>query len=214
IRRRCRRGCELLRRSRCAATDVLGAPGLVSHLLQAETAGRLDGPHVEHADVAADVRSPDVMKHKEHIDMRMRFSVVLLLAASAVTSLSAHVIVSPLQSKPGVVQKYELRIHNEAKVAATSIDLDIPEGVTVTEVAKTALGTYTTKTMGDRITAITWEVDVQPNKYVALPFTAKNPVDATELHWSTREHLADGSTVDWSDKPGPSQKGSVTKLGS
>jgi uncharacterized protein YcnI len=153
------------------------------------------------------------MSHKEQIDMRMRFSVVLLLAASAVASVSAHVIVSPLQSKPGVVQKYELRIHNEAKVAATSIDLDIPDGVTVTDVAKTAIGTFTTKTMGERITAVTWQVDVQPNKYVALPFTAKNPADATELHWSMHEHLADGSTVDWSDKPGSTQKGSVTKLG-
>ena len=110
--------------------------------------------------------------------MRMKLSVVLLVAASAVTSLSAHITVSPLQSKPGVVQKYELRVHNEAKVAATSIDLDIPDGVTVTEIAKPAAGTYATKTMGDRITAITWQVDVQPSKYVALPFTAKNADDA------------------------------------
>jgi uncharacterized protein YcnI len=145
--------------------------------------------------------------------MRIRFFVVLIVAAAAVTSLSAHVIVAPLQSKPGVVQRYELRIHNEAKVAATAIDLDIPDGVAVTDVAKTAIGTFTTKTTGDRITAITWQVDVQPNKYVALPFTAKNPDTATELHWSMHEHLADGSTVDWSDKPGSSQKGSVTKLG-
>ena len=57
----------------------------------------------------------------------------------------------------------------------TSVDLDIPDGVTVTEVAKPATGSYTTKTMGDRITVITWQVDVQPSKYVALPFTAKNP---------------------------------------
>jgi uncharacterized protein YcnI len=142
----------------------------------------------------------------------MRLSVVLLVAASAVTSLSAHITVSPLQSKPGVVQKYELRVHNEAKVAATSIDLDIPDGVTVTEIAKPAAGTYTTKTMGDRITAITWRIDVQPSKYVALPFTAKNADAATELHWSMHEHLSDGSVVDWSDKPGAKQKGSVTKL--
>ena len=146
--------------------------------------------------------------------MRLKLSVVLLLAASAVTSLSAHVTVSPLQSKTGAVQKYELRVHNEAKVAATSVDLDIPDGVTVTEVAKPATGSYTTKTMGDRITVITWQVDVQPSKYVALPFTAKNPDGATELHWSMHEHLADGSIVDWSDKPGSKEKGSITKLAS
>jgi uncharacterized protein YcnI len=135
---------------------------------------------------------------------------ILLLAAA--TSLAAHVTVSPLQSKTGAVQKYELRVHNEAKVAATSVDLDIPDGVTVTEVAKPAAGSYATKTTGDRITTITWQVDVQPGKYIAMPFTAKNPDAATELRWSMHEHLADGSTVDWSDKPGSKEKGSITKL--
>jgi len=66
--------------------------------------------------------------------MRMKLSVILLLASAA--SLSAHVMVSPLQSKAGATQKYEVRVHNEAKVAATSIDLEIPDGVTVTDVAK------------------------------------------------------------------------------
>src|SRR5438128_12544717 len=129
--------------------------------------------------------------------MRTKSSVVLLLAAMAVASLCAHVTVSPLQSKAGAVQKYELRIHNESKVAATSIDLDIPEGVTVTEVGTSTIGARTTKTMGDRITQITWQVNVQPNKYVALPFTAQNPKVTADLHWSMHEHLADGSVVDW-----------------
>ncbi|HEV3140897.1 MAG TPA: DUF1775 domain-containing protein [Vicinamibacterales bacterium] len=144
--------------------------------------------------------------------MRKKLSIVLLLAASAAVSLSAHIMVSPPQSKTGAVQKYELRVHNEAKVAATSVDLEVPDGVTVTEIAKPAAGTYTTKKTGDRITAITWKIDVQPSKYLALPFTAKNPDGVAELHWSMREHLADGSVVDWSDKPGSKEKGSVTKL--
>jgi uncharacterized protein YcnI len=145
--------------------------------------------------------------------MRMRFSTALLFAALAVTSLSAHLMISPTQSRSGAVQKYELRVHNEAKVAATSIDLDIPEGVAVTDVAKPATGTYTAKKSGDRINAITWQVEVQPGKYVALPFTAKNPDGPSELHWNMREHLADGSIVEWSDKPGAKEKGAVTKLG-
>ncbi len=144
--------------------------------------------------------------------MRMKLSVILLLASAV--SLSAHVMVSPLQSKAGATQKYEVRVHNEAKVAATSVDLDVPDGVTVVDVAKPAAGSFTTKKTGDRITSITWQIDVQPTKYVALPFTAKNPDGAADLHWNLHEHLADGSVVDWSDKPGAKEKGSVTKLGS
>jgi uncharacterized protein YcnI len=47
--------------------------------------------------------------------MRLRLFVVLMVAALAITSLSAHVTVSPLQSKNGGVQKYELRVHNEVR---------------------------------------------------------------------------------------------------
>src|SRR3954469_23240689 len=94
--------------------------------------------------------------------------VAVLTIISAATSLSAHVMVSPTQSKSGAAQKYEVRVHNEAKVAATSVDLDIPDGVTVTEVAKPVAGSYTTKKSGDRITMITWQVNVAPSKYVAL----------------------------------------------
>src|SRR5262245_1476497 len=144
--------------------------------------------------------------------MRMKVSIVLLFAAATATSLSAHVMVSPTTSKSGVTPKYEVRVHNEAKVAATAVDLDIPDGVEVADVAKPATGTFTTKKTGDRVTTITWQVTVPPNKYVALPFTAKNPTGATELKWSLHEHLADGSVVDWSDKPGSKEKGSVTKL--
>ena len=144
--------------------------------------------------------------------MRTKFTLVSLFVAAAAISLSAHVMVSPTTSKSGATQKYEVRVHNEAKVAATSVDLDVPDGLEVAEIAKPASGTFTTKKTGDRITTITWTVDVQPSKYVALPFTAKNPTGATELKWSLHEHLADGSVVDWSDKPGSKEKGSVTKL--
>jgi len=144
--------------------------------------------------------------------MPSRLSLGLVTAVALIVPLSAHVMVSPTQSKNGASQKYEVRVHNEAKVAATSVDLDIPDGVTVTDVAKPASGTFSTKKSGDRITSITWQIEVQPMKYVALPFTATNPTNASELHWSLHEHLMDGSVIDWSEKPGSKEKGSVTKL--
>jgi uncharacterized protein YcnI len=134
------------------------------------------------------------------------------IVLTAAVSLSAHVMVSPTTSKAGASQKYEVRVHNEGKVAATSVEVEIPDGVTVTDIAKSAAGTATPKKTGDRITSISWKIDVQPNKYVALAFTATNPATASDLHWTLHEKLADGSTVDWSDKPGSKEKGSVTKI--
>ena len=83
--------------------------------------------------------------------MRMMFSVVLLLAVSAVASLSAHVTVSPLQSIPGATQKYELRVHNEGKVAATSIDLEIPDGVRDQNTRRNRVGS---QRVGERLAVV------------------------------------------------------------
>lgn len=142
----------------------------------------------------------------------MKRSLIVLFVLFAAASLSAHIMVSPPESKAGATQKYEVRVHNEGKVAATAIDLAIPEGITVVDVAQPAAGTFTTTKTGERITSITWKVDVAPTKYLALPFTAKNPDAAKDVRWNIREHLADGSVVEWSDKPGAKEKGSTTKL--
>lgn len=124
----------------------------------------------------------------------------------------AHIMVSPPQSKSGAVQNYELRAHNEAKLATTMLELDVPEGITIQEVAAPASGTFETTKAGDRITKVTWKVEVPAGKYLALKFTAKNPDGEREVHWNVRQHMADGSVVDWSDKPGAKEKASVTKI--
>jgi uncharacterized protein YcnI len=144
--------------------------------------------------------------------MKSKSALTTLIVLTAAASLSAHVMVSPTTSKAGAAQKYEVRVHNEGKLAAKSIEVEIPDGVMVTDIAKSAAGNATPKKTGDRITSITWAIDVQPNKYVALAFTATNPAAAGDLHWTLHEKLADGSVVDWSDKPGSKEKGSVTKI--
>jgi uncharacterized protein YcnI len=144
----------------------------------------------------------------------MKRLVALVFAFALVGGAAyAHIMVSPPESKAGATQNYELRVHNEGKIATTALDLEIPEGVTVLEVATPATGSYTPAKTGDRITAITWTIDVPPGKYVALKFVAKNPQGAKDVRWNVRQHLADGSIVEWSDKPGAKEKASVTKIG-
>ncbi|MFN8064009.1 MAG: DUF1775 domain-containing protein [Vicinamibacterales bacterium] len=126
--------------------------------------------------------------------------------------LSAHIMVSPPQSKAGATQAYELRVHNEGKQATTSLELQIPSDVTVLKVDTPATGKVDTPKSGDRITAIVWTVNVEPTKYVALKFEAKNPSTAKDVTWVVRQHLADGSVIEWSDKPGAKEKASVTTI--
>jgi uncharacterized protein YcnI len=135
---------------------------------------------------------------------------IFTLAAGA--ALSAHVMVSPPQSKAGAAQTYELRVHNESKVATTAVELQIPRDLTVTGVQQPPAGTVDTPKTGERITAINWKVTVEPSKYLALKFDAKNPSAAAELHWNVKQRLADGSVVEWTDSPGAAEKASVTTI--
>ena len=144
----------------------------------------------------------------------MRTNALLALAAAAAmgASLSAHIMVSPPDSKAGATQKYELRVHNEEKSMIKSVELTIPDGITVVAIGTAPAGTYTTAKTGDRITSLTWTVDVAPEKYLALPFTAKNPDTARKVAWNVKAKLADGSSIEYSDKPGASEKASVTTI--
>ena len=132
------------------------------------------------------------------------------LAAAATllfaTAASAHVTVTPQQSQVGATQVYKVRIHAEGKTATTGVDLAIPAGITVLEVAKPASGTFETVKAGSRITVIKWKVDVALGKFVELAFTAKNPAAGTEVNWAPTQHLADGSAEDWAGKTGTQTK--------
>jgi uncharacterized protein YcnI len=142
----------------------------------------------------------------------MKTWIIGVAAVLTASTAHAHIMVSPPQSKAGAQQKYELRVHNEGKLATTAIDLEIPEGITVLNVAQPTAGTFETTKNGSRITGVTWHVEVAPGKYLALPFTAKNPSAAAEVKWIVHEHLSDGSVVDWTDKAGAKEKASVTTI--
>jgi uncharacterized protein YcnI len=133
---------------------------------------------------------------------------VLVLGAA----ISGHVMVSPPQSKAGITQTYELRAHNESKLATTELELQVPAEITVLKVEQAPAGTVDTPKTGDRITLIDWKVDLAPGKYLALKFQARNPAGGAEIHWSVRQHMSDGSVVEWSDAPGAKEKAPVTTI--
>ena len=133
---------------------------------------------------------------------------LLLLAASAF----AHVTVAPQQSPVGTSQVYKVRVHNDGKVPTSSIELQIPAGVTIESVAPLPTGKAEMKKAGDRVTAITWEIEVPVAKYVELAFTAKNPATGNQVNWNITEKFKDGTTIEFTDKAGAKEKSSMTKL--
>jgi uncharacterized protein YcnI len=142
----------------------------------------------------------------------MKTAAFIVIATFTTASAWAHVVVAPPQSQPGASQIYKVRVHNEEKVATTSIDLDVPDGISVVSVAPITTGTFTTAKSGDRVVKVTWTTEIPAGKYVELAFTATNPATATQVQWNVHQHMADGTVLDWSDKPGAHGKASTTKI--
>ena len=125
--------------------------------------------------------------------------------------LFAHVTVRPRESAPGAEEKYTVRVPTEGSVATVSLELEIPEGVTVIDVPHPEGATHEVKTSNGRITSIVWKKEIKPKEVGEFAFTARNPKTGEALSWKAHQHFADGTTADW---VGPPEKrpAAITKL--
>ena len=138
----------------------------------------------------------------------------LVLVALVVfgTIAQAHVTVVPRQSQPGATERYTVRVPTEGQVATTTVELEIPAGVTVTEVVAGSNYTFETRREGDRIVAITWKQDIPPRARGEFMFVARNPRASGPIAWKARQHFADGTRADWVGVEGDRRPASVTTV--
>jgi uncharacterized protein YcnI len=132
----------------------------------------------------------------------------LLLAATA----EAHVSVRPRESRAGATEKYTVRVPTEGKVATTSVELEIPQGVTVNSVEPADSVKSEMKREGGRVVSITWTVTIDPGQNRELVFVATNSSDATEIVWKARQRYSDGTSSEWVGAPGSLRPASVTTV--
>ena len=138
----------------------------------------------------------------------------LLCAAGALVPsvATAHVTVWPRSAARGAFERYVVRVPNEQKVPCTSVELEVPPGVTVRELLAPAGWKYDVRKDGDRIVAITFTMEIKPGEFAEYPLIAVNPKDAAEIAWKAHQHYADGRTFDWVGPAGSRQPASVVKL--
>lgn len=128
--------------------------------------------------------------------MRTRIALAALaLALPAVAS--AHVTIQPRESKPGIEQKYTVRVPTEGQVATTFVELQIPDGVTVIDVPAPEGAKHDVKRSGDRIVAIVWTKEIPPKQSAQFVFVARNPANGEQITWNVKQHFADGSSRPW-----------------
>jgi uncharacterized protein YcnI len=148
----------------------------------------------------------------QHRSISMKRNLFLATLVLAVPSLAmAHVSVRPRESKPGVEERYTVRVPTEGTVATTHVLLEIPDGVTVLKVLPHDGATFETAKQGDRITAITWTKAIAPKAAAEFVFRARNP-GSGDLVWKAHQHFADGTVADWIGVAGEKRPASVTKL--
>ena len=133
---------------------------------------------------------------------------MVILAASIV---DAHVTVAPRESRAGAEQRYTIRVPTEGQIATTSVELEVPAGMTVVEVVSGNGFTFETRRDGDRIVAIAWTRDIPPKQTAEFVFVARNPL-AAQVAWKARQRFADGTSAEWIGVEGDRRPAAVTKL--
>jgi uncharacterized protein YcnI len=124
-----------------------------------------------------------------------------------ISSAQAHVRVLPMESQTGARQTYTMKVPTEGKVTTTSVELEIPAGLSVISVADPA---DTKKVNGQSI--ITWKVQIPPGQSQNFDFVADNPKGDQQMAWKAHQHYADGTSRDWVDLPKTKSPASITTL--
>lgn len=128
----------------------------------------------------------------------MRRVIPIAAIAALVPAVAwAHVSVTPREAKPGVEQQYTVRVPTEGQVETTSVYLEVPDGVTVTDVPHPEGATHEVKKDGNRIVAITWTKEIPPKQRAEFMFKATNPAAEGQITWKVQQRFADGKSSDW-----------------
>lgn len=144
--------------------------------------------------------------------MNVRKALAVLLCCLIPGLAAAHVTVWPRESRAGAHEKYVVRVPTEGKVTTASVELQIPDGVTVVSMGVPNGFTYEMKKDGDRVVALIWTMRINPGEFAEFAFVARNPKDARQLVWKAIQRFVDGSTTEWTGPAGDKHPASVTTL--
>ncbi len=143
--------------------------------------------------------------------MKKRIAATVACVAVSLVVLDAHVVVTPRESAAGAEQVYTVRVPNEVTVPSMSVELEIPAGMHVMQVATGDGFTFDVKKDGNRIVAITWKKEIKPKEFSLFTFTAHNPQPGA-MQWKAHQTFADGSMIHWIGERGTKQPASVTTI--
>jgi uncharacterized protein YcnI len=143
--------------------------------------------------------------------MKKQIAVILACLAISLVVLDAHVIVTPRESVTGAEQVYSVSVPNELTVPSTTLELEIPAGMHVMQVATGDGFTFEVKKNANQIQSITWKREIKPKERAVFTFTAHNPQPGP-VQWKAHQTFADGSMKHWVGERGSKEPASVTTI--
>jgi uncharacterized protein YcnI len=143
--------------------------------------------------------------------MKKRIAAAVFWLTVSLVVLDAHVMVTPRESIAGAEQIYTVRVPTEGTVSSMSVELEIPTGMHVMQVASGDGFTFDVKKDGNRIVSITWTREIKPKEFALFTFTAHNPQPGA-LQWKAHQTFADGSMRHWIGERGTKEPASVTTI--
>ncbi len=129
--------------------------------------------------------------------MKARLLVVGMFVMVVGAVLMAHVSITPTESKLGASERYTVRVPTEGQVTTVGVDLEVPEGVTVSNVLASGGWTSEVRREANRIVAIMWKVTIPAAHFGELVFNARNPKEGAAIAWKVTQRFADGTSRDW-----------------
>jgi uncharacterized protein YcnI len=143
--------------------------------------------------------------------MKNHIATVFACLVISFVVLDAHVIVTPRESAAGAEEVYTVSAMAEGTVSATTLELEIPAGIHVMQVAGGNGITFEVKKDGDRISSITWKSEIKPKGRALYTFTAHNPQPGA-LQWKAHQTFADGTMKHWIGERGSKEPAAVTTI--
>jgi uncharacterized protein YcnI len=143
--------------------------------------------------------------------MKRRFAAAFVCLALSLVVLDAHVIVTPRESTAGAEQVYRVSVPNELTVPSTTLELEVPAGMHIIEIATGEGFTFDVKKDANQIVSITWKREIKPKERAVFTFTAHNPPPGA-LQWKAHQTFADGSMKHWVGERGTKEPASVTTI--
>lgn len=145
---------------------------------------------------------------------RLWIPISIVCLVFATTGLAqAHVSVSPEEAPAGSYEKFTVSAPNEKEIPTTEIRVEIPDGLTVSDVQPVPGWEYEFEKEGGLITAITWSGgEIQSREFQEFAFQAQTPEEPGSLTVGAIQTYEDGSVVEWTGPPDAEEPASVVEV--